>query len=218
MKDSSLVTPPLPLLVSAETFDAFGWCKSTYLTWRCPTDSIALNDFADQLPLGLAFVLHSAFDPLPTEYAWLHLGKTSAHTLGLSDDRCLAPYALDDATDLFFEHRTPPADVLWIAADNLNALYWSLHDWSHFHNHGPFTDRPSTELQCDLAALSWLWLNRDTIGLPTPTWESYRAAALDNHLSLRASCPGHRCPEPVLLRDSDSLINLAESLQPSMPR
>jgi hypothetical protein len=63
-----------------------------------------------------------------------------------------------------------PRDLLWLAADNLNALLWGLHDWAHFHNHGPFKRRAWTELQCDASALAWLWLNRERIALPDATW------------------------------------------------
>lgn len=212
MIDRALLTPPLPLLVRPETFDAFGWCASTTLGWRCPTPEPARNAFADQLPLGMAFVMRAAWDALPTEYAWLHLGRANARAIGVTDERCLAPYAIDDATDLLYEHRRAPTEAMWLAADNTNAVYWALHDWSHFHNHGPFDDRPSTELQCDLAALAWMWLNRDALSLPEAHWESYRAAALENHLKLRAERPGHRCPEPELLRDAKGLVALAESL------
>jgi hypothetical protein len=55
--------------------------------------------------------------------------------------------------------------LLWLAADNLNALFWGLHDWAHFHNHGPFDERAWTELQCDAAALAWVRGNRAVIGI-----------------------------------------------------
>jgi hypothetical protein len=56
----------------------------------------------------------------------------------------------------------------------LSALVWGLHDWSHFHNHGPFTQRAWTELQCDAAALSWLWINRRLVELEEAAWERVR--------------------------------------------
>ena len=52
-----------------------------------------------------------------------------------------------------------------ITADNLNALFWGLHDWAHFHNHGPLDEPAWTELQCDTAALAWIVANRAEIGL-----------------------------------------------------
>ncbi len=44
-----------------------------------------------------------------------------------------------------------------------------------FHNHGPFDDPPSTELQCDLVALAWLRLNRDVIGISDDRSRARRA-------------------------------------------
>ncbi len=207
-----LLTPPLPLLVPAETFDGFGWAASTSLMWRCPVDAPALNAFADQLPLGMAFVLRAPWGLIPTELAWLHVGRARAATLGLTDHLALAPYAIDDATDLLFAERRPPAETFWLAADNTNALYWALHDWSHFHNHGEFTDRPSTELQCDAAALVWLWINRQRVGLPDTLWDDYRRDALANHLVLRETLPDTRCPAPRVLADAGELRRLAERL------
>lgn len=212
MRSAELLTPPLPLLVSTETFGGFGWHPSTTLTWRCPTDAPALNDFADQLPLGFAFVLRAPWDALPTELAWLHTGRAHAAALGLAADLALAPWAIDDATDLLFAERRPPAETFWLAADNVNALYWALHDWSHFHNHGEFTDRPSTELQCDAAALAWLWINRGAIGLPDAHWEALRRDALANHRALRDATADTRCPPPAVLEDAAALRALAESL------
>src|SRR5262249_10425016 len=66
--------------------------------------------------------------------------------------------------------RVRPRDLLWLAADNLNALVWGLHDWAHFHNHGPFVERAWTELQCDATALTWLYGNRDAIGIDDAPW------------------------------------------------
>jgi len=212
MRALQLQTPPLPLLVSAETFDDFGWCPSDVLPWQTPGSGLVLNPFVDTLPLRMAFVFVREFPALPREYAWLHTGRDQATALGLGDAFALAPYALDDATDLLWEAKAPPRTVFSLACDNLNALYWALHDWSHFHNHGPFTDRPSTELQCDVAALAWLWINRDALPLPPAVWDDYRRAALDNHLVLRASEPGTRCPAPTLLADAEALQRLADNL------
>lgn len=207
-----LRTPPLPLLVPAETFDAFSWCASAVLEWRCPTDEITLNALDDKLPLGMAFVFRAPFAPLPAELARLHTGRAQALALGLTEETCLAPYALDDATDELYAHRRPPGETFWLATDNANALYWSLHDWSHFHNHGSFEDRPSTELQCDAAALCWLWINRASIPLPDAHWELLRAGALANHRELCAMTSGSRCPPPTILEEARALKALAEGL------
>ena len=209
---AELLTPPLPLLVPAETFDGLNWHPSTTLTWRCATESLALNALDDQMPLGLAFVLRVPWPSLPTELAWLHTGRAHAAALGITDELALAPYAIDDATDLLYAERRPPAATFWLAADNVNALYWALHDWSHFHNHGEFTDRPATELQCDAAALAWLWINRGAVGLPDAHWEELRRGALANHEALRAVSTGTRCPPPVMLADAVALRALAEGL------
>ena len=210
MKAVLLATPPLPRIVPAETFDAFNWCPSTALEWRRPKDDVVLNALDDKLPLRMAFVFRAPWDALPAERAWLHTGRDQALAVGLGDDDlALAPYALDDATDLLWAHRRAPGDVFWLAADNVNAVYWALHDWSHFHNHGSFTDRPATELQCDAAALVWLWLNRAAIGLPDAHWDALREGALENHHALRATEPDTRCPAPAVLADAGRLWELA---------
>lgn len=209
----ALRTPPLPLLVPPDTFDGFSWCSSETLEWRRPGEDVRLNPLDDALPLRMAFVFRSPWDALPAERAWLHTGRDQARAIGLGDDDlALAPYALDDATDLLWEHRRPPGEVFWLAADNINAVYWALHDWSHFHNHGSFDDRPATELQCDVAALVWLWINRTAAGLPAAHWDSLRAAALANHCALRAREPATRAPLPELLDDGERLRDLAETL------
>jgi len=106
---------------------------------------------------------------LPCEIARLH-----AFGLGLTTEQALAPWAIDDATDALYARRARPRDVLWLAADNLNALFWGLHDWAHFHNHGPFAQRAWTELQCDAAALAWLWANRERVPIGEERWERLR--------------------------------------------
>lgn len=114
----------------------------------------------------MVFVLHGRSDFLPRELARLH-----ALGLGLEEEEALAPWGIDNATDELYAHRVRPRDALWLAADNLNALFWGLHDWAHFHDHGPFEQRAWTELQCDASALAWLWRNRDAIGLASDAWE-----------------------------------------------
>ncbi len=211
MRTVHLATPPLPLLVGAETFDDFSWCESAALEWRTPAEGIVLNALDDELPLRMAFIFRAPWSVLPAERAWLHTGRDQARALGLDDTvECLAPYAIDDATDLLWEHRRPPARTFWLATDNVNALYWALHDWAHYHNHGPFTDRPATELQCDAAALAWLWINRGPVGLPDAHWELLREGAYDNHLRLRAKEPDTRCPAPAVLASPARLRALAD--------
>jgi hypothetical protein len=181
---ATLATPPVPLVAPARVFDGFGWCASTVLEWRCATTlasprSHALEGAAPSAdvasvdannPAGMAFVFRQACDFLPSELARLH-----AFGLGLTTETALAPWAIDDATDRLFERRAEPTQWLWLAADSLRALFWGLHDWAHFHNHGPFEERAWTELQCDYAALAWLRLNRGVIGLEAPVWERVRA-------------------------------------------
>jgi hypothetical protein len=166
--------PPLPLLVAPEVFDAFGWCPSTELEWRTrePFRHDTPVDGSD--PQRMVFVFHAdagggAAGFLPRELARIH-----AVGLGLDDEWALAPYAIDDATDGLFERGIVPAHALWLAADNLNALFWGLHDWAHFHNHGPFERRAENELQCDAAALAWTWRNRATIPIGEDAWEKLR--------------------------------------------
>jgi hypothetical protein len=117
----------------------------------------------------MAFVLRQECAFLPREHAHLHVCG-----LGLEGEWSLAPYAIDDATDELWSRRARPADWLWLAAETLPALVWGLHDWSHFHNHGPFEERAWTELQCDTAALVWLWLNRAVAGVSDEEWEEKR--------------------------------------------
>lgn len=161
----TLDVAPHPCVVP-EAFDAWSWCASSAVEWRMPQTSEARPargtlDLAN--PPDLLFVIR---DParvpfLPRERANLH-----APAYGFDDDVwALAPYAIDDATDLLFEHRVPPHEAMWLAAPSLAALVWGLHDWAHFHNHGPFDDPPATELACDLLALAWLRANRERLAL-----------------------------------------------------
>jgi len=165
---AELATPalPRPTLTPDGVFDAWSWCASDVLVWRRPTNARAL-DTRDEVtadnPPELLFVVHEGVDAsfLPREKAHLHL---PAYRFD-EDVWALAPWAIDDATDLFYERKVRPRDVLWLAASSLRALVWGLHDWVHFHNHGPFDDPPHTELACDLVALAWLRANRLTLGI-----------------------------------------------------
>ena len=171
-----LATPPPACLVPRGVFDAFGWCASDWLDWRRPADIGAWDD-ATPLdgtdPRRMVFVFHSPCEFLPRELARLH-----AFGLGLTDEEALAPWGIDDATDELHARRVRPRDVMWLAADNLNALFWGLHDWAHFHSHGAFEQRAWTELQCDATALAWLWMNREAVGLASDVWERCRTQAV----------------------------------------
>lgn len=162
-----LETPPIPRLVPDGVFDAYGWHPSRTLEWRAPGPLVREEALTADNPPRMVFVMRTALDFLPRELAHLH-----APGLGLSDEWALAPYAIDDATDELYARGVSPRDVLWLAAESLSGLFWGLHDWAHFHNHGPFTERAWTELQCDAAALAWLWRNREALLLDGPTWEA----------------------------------------------
>ena len=164
-----LDVPGLPCVVDApgdpRVFDAWGWCSSDVLEWRRPTAETGAplpvgRPIGGDNPPGLVFVMRAECPFLPRELARLH-----AFGYGLREEMALAPWAIDDATDQLFEHRVRPRDVFWLAASTLEALVWGLHDWAHFHNHGPFTEPAMTELQCDLLALAWLRGNAAAIGL-----------------------------------------------------
>jgi hypothetical protein len=120
----------------------------------------------------MAFVMREPCEFLPQELAHLH-----AFGLGLKDEMALSPWAIDDATDLLYERGARPSECFWLAADNIRALFWGLHDWAHFHNHGPFVERAWTELQCDVSALAWLGINRREADLDDTVWDTMRAEA-----------------------------------------
>jgi hypothetical protein len=158
-------------------FDAFGWCASDRLEWGRPAGKPleTATSITAANPPGMVFVLRDAARAafLPRELARLHVPD-----MGLSEEWALAPWAIDDATDLFYEHRAAPGAHLWLATASLAGLFWGLHDWAHFHNHGPFEERAWTELQCDATALAWLWGNREAIGLSEEGWERARVEVI----------------------------------------
>jgi hypothetical protein len=169
-----LVTPPPPRIVPPRTFDAFGWCASDRIEWRRPSqgwDDPSPIDGSD--PARMVFVMRKPCNFLPCELARLH-----AFGLGLSTENALAPWGIDAATDELYARREHPGALFWLAADNLNALFWGLHDWVHFHNHGSFDAPAWTELQCDATALAWLWLNRERAQIPEDVWEHTRRAVV----------------------------------------
>lgn len=132
---------------------------------RMPTDGFstdASRRLTSDNPPGMAFVFVSPCDFLPSELASVHVPKLSR-----PKERILAPYAIDDATDDLHALKVTPFDVMCLATDSIAGVFWGLHDWAHFHNHGPFEveHRPWNELQCDLAALAWLARNRKALSL-----------------------------------------------------
>jgi len=170
-----LETPPIPRIVPEGVFDAFGWCESDVLEWRAPDHwSRGARRVTSDNPAHMVFVMKRDLDFLPRELARFH-----APGLGLDAEWALAPYGIDDATDGLHEHRLAPGDVLWLAADSVAGLFWGLHDWAHFHNHGSFEQRAWTELQCDAAALAWLWVNREVVDLTPDEWEIVRADVVE---------------------------------------
>ena len=171
----SLLTPPVPLLTPGGVFDAFGWSPSARLDWGRPAARALDRDtpVTSANPPGMVFVMREECTFLPRELAALHVAE-----MGFTEEWALAPWGIDDATDLLFEHRAAPGELLWLATGSIAGLFWGLHDWAHFHNHGPFEERAWTELQCDAAALAWMWTNRAAIGLSEEEWERVRAEAL----------------------------------------
>ena len=180
VRQARLATPPIACIVphgpdapGPPVFDAFAWCDSDWIEWRSPVGGASRWDETTPLdgsdPRRMVFVFRGPCEFLPRELARLH-----AFGLGLTEEEALAPWGIDVATDELYAHRVRPRDVLWLAADNLNALFWGLHDWAHFHNHGPFEQRAWTELQCDASALAWLWINREAVGLAAGVWERLR--------------------------------------------
>ncbi len=158
-----LETPTLPCWVPPAVFDAFEWCSSDWLTWTCPRGAFRDDTRIDGSdPERMVFVFQTPCEFLPRELAKVH-----AFGYGFEGEWALAPYAIDEATDELFARRVQPRSLLFLAADNLNALFWGLHDWAHFHNHGPFEEVAWTELQCDLMASHWLVANQQRIGTST---------------------------------------------------
>ncbi|HEY2510570.1 MAG TPA: hypothetical protein VGI39_06930 [Polyangiaceae bacterium] len=165
------MTPPVPLLVPGAVFDAFGWSPSARLDWGRPAGRPLERStkVTSANPPGMVFVMRGECTFLPRELAALHVAE-----MGFTQEWALAPWGIDDATDLLFEHRTAPEQLLWLATGSIAGLFWGLHDWAHFHNHGPFEERALTELQCDAAALAWMWTNRPAIDLTEEEWERVR--------------------------------------------
>ncbi len=200
-----LDVPTLPCVVRAGVFDAWAWCKSDIVEWRravgphAPAFDTAIRIGGDNPP-GLVFVMRDKARAgelsLPCELARLH-----AFGYGLEDELALAPWAIDDATDHLYEHRARPHEVFWLSASSLAALVWGLHDWAHFHNHGPFEEPAMTELQCDLIALAWLRANAERIGI-----NGQHVARLASDLSALACERFEREGRTPPTRDFDTLF------------
>jgi hypothetical protein len=201
-----LRTPPLPLLVDPRVFDGFAWAPSTELGWRC-LGPLAHGPMTED-PAGMAFVLRRPIEGVPTELARLHVGRA----YGVTDEACVAPYAIDEATDELWRQRIVPTEALWLAAGNLDAVFWGLHDWAHFHNHGDFVERAANELQCDLAALCWLWINRASLELSPAEWGALREASLALHRKRCALDPPGVALDDAWLRDDARLRTLADRI------
>jgi hypothetical protein len=202
-----LATPPVPCIVPDFVFDAFGWCASRTLEWGRPKTWSLECEVNACNPPGMVFVLKRVPSFLPRELARLHV-----RGLGLTGEWALAPYAIDDATDALFEQRVPPDTLLWLAASDLPGLVWGLHDWAHFHNHGSFEARALTELQCDAAALAWLWINRAAVGVSEALWHRTREA-LSRVAALRFEDEGGGFDREWL--SSARLLAMAEALSVS---
>jgi hypothetical protein len=174
-----LETPPIPLLVPADIFDAFGWCASTSLLWISSGSLDVATAVTTDNPPGMVFLLDAKCTFLPRELAHLHV-PALIEPPERDTTWALAPYAIDDATDRLFEHRAAPTSLLKLATASLAGLFWGLHDWAHFHNHGPFEEhqRALNELQCDAAALTWIHRNLAKIRLDSAAWNGLRRDVL----------------------------------------
>lgn len=175
MRETMLVVPPVPLCVPPAVFDAFGWSVSSALMCRYPDAGLGrVPSLTSDNPPGMAFVLEAPCDFLPQELAKLHVSELSR-----DGEWALAPYAIDDATDLLWERSVAPGSVLRLATRSLAGLFWGLHDWAHFHNHGPFEERALTEHQCDTAALAWLVRNAPAFDIDAETLAQTHAAVTE---------------------------------------
>jgi hypothetical protein len=198
-----LVTPPIARVVPEHVFDAYGWCESDRLTlWRPRDRWDEVTRVTSQNPPGMVFLLEAAGAFLPSELARLH-----AVGYGFEDETVLVPWGIDHATDTLWERRQRPREALSLATDSLAGLVWGMHDWAHFHNHGPFEEVAWTELQCDLASLSWLWVNRTALGVSESKWE---AARRDLLALSRERFAGERKELDPSLFDPEPLVRSAE--------
>jgi hypothetical protein len=162
IRESQLRVLPTPCIVPAGVFDAYSWHESSELLLRMPASGLAQGAaLSDENPPEMAFLFHGpeqAWLALPRELASFH-----APSLSRNSEYVLAPYAIDDATDAFYIQNVNPSEQLLLATTTLRGVFWGLHDWCHFHNHGAFEERALTELQCDVTALTWLHANADIL-------------------------------------------------------
>ncbi len=161
MQKARLSTCPVSRFVDSAVLPHFEWAPPRWLDVLLPATGLDTRDAvtADNPARMLFVVANDTSLLLPTEAG-------CGHWRALPDGaRVLAPWAIDDATDAFFEARTAPEEVLTLATDSLRGVFWGLHDWAHFHSHGPFERVAETELQCDVAALVWLGDNRLVLDL-----------------------------------------------------
>ena len=188
--ETLLETPPIPQLVPADIFDAFGWCRSTSLLWISSGSLDVTTPVTTDNPPGMVFLLDAECTFLPRELAYLHVPALIAPP-ERDTTWALAPYAIDDATDRLFEHGAAPKSLLELATGSLAGLFWGLHDWAHFHNHGPFEEhqRALNELQCDVAALAWIHHNSAQIRLNPAVWNGLRRDVLTLAKARLANAP-----------------------------
>lgn len=160
MQNARLSTGSIERLVDSAVLPAHEWTRPRWLDVLTPATLDMDSQITADNPPRMLFVLAStATLDLPAESGVLHFRELPEHS------RVLAPWAIDDATDRLFETRTPPEELLCLATDSLRGLFWGLHDWAHFHSHGPFERIAETELQCDVAALVWLWEARASFSI-----------------------------------------------------
>ena len=161
MQNARLSTGSIERLVDSAVLPAYEWTAPRWLDLHVPRGGMDLESriTADNPPRMLFVLASHCTLALPAESGPLHLGTLPA------DSRVLAPWAIDAATDLLFETQTPPEELLSLATDSLRGVFWGLHDWAHFHSHGPFERIAETELQCDVSALVWLWEARAELAI-----------------------------------------------------
>lgn len=118
-----LLVPPQRCVVAAGVFDAWSWCESDHIEWwPCDLARRRITDGTN--PSDLLFLMHADCSFLPKERAELHAPQIPAN-----HEWALAPWAIDDATDGFFEQRVRPRDILSLHAPSIPAVVWGLHDW-----------------------------------------------------------------------------------------
>lgn len=165
VQNARLSTGPVSRLVDAAVLPDHEWATPRWLDVTFPDVFDRKERVTADNPPRMLFVLSpTCAVELPSESGILHMRELDA------DSRVLAPWAIDDATDRLFLASTAPEPIMSLATDSLRGLFWGLHDWAHFHSHGPFERIAETELQCDVAALVWLWEARATFLVDESTY------------------------------------------------